>query len=311
MRTTTHIGSGGKLGGAWVQGYRDILSIVSDCGTTAVATTPRLVRGKSMASRQNYELFDPWDYVEDEYDTVSDPFHRHSLKIMHEFYKSYGSPPAGLKVLEFGTGPVIIYEISASLYASEIVLSEYTEDNRKLLQMWLDRDPEAPDWRPFFECVVQELEGKTKEEVTTRQEELRQVIKAVIPCDIRKDTPIEPAYHGPYDVVFTCQCLECACASLEEFSGAVFKLAKLVKPGGKLVIVTMEGEGDTFFYMVGDEKFFGISIREENVTALVQQAGFHDIIVKSQSRDTPGINDPPEYTDWKTKIFVFATKNYK
>ena len=84
-----------------------------------------------MASQQNYELFDPWDYV-DEYDTVSDPFHRHSLKLLHEFYKSYGSPPAGLKVLEFGAGPVIIYEISASLYASEIVLSEYTEKNRDI-----------------------------------------------------------------------------------------------------------------------------------------------------------------------------------
>ena len=264
-----------------------------------------------MASQgcRDYAKFDPWDYLGYDYDTVSDPFHRHSLKLLHEFYKSYGSPSAGLKVLEVGTGPVIIYEISASLYASEIVLSEYTEDNRKLLQMWLDRDPEAPDWRPFFECVVQELEGKTKEEVTTRQEELRQVIKAVIPCDIRKDTPIEPAYHGPYDVVFTCQCLECACASLEEFSGAVFKLAKLVKPGGKLVIVTMEGEGDTFFYMVGDKKFFGISIREENVTTVLQQAGFHDITVTHQLRDTPGMEDPPEYSDWQTKFFVIATKN--
>ena len=266
---------------------------------------------KLMASRQNYELFDPWDYVEDEYDTVSDPFHRHSLKLMHEFYKSYGSPPAGLKVLEFGTGPVVIYEISASLYASEIVLSEYTEKNRELLQMWLDRDPEAPDWSPFFECVVQELEGKSKEEVAMREEKLRQVVKAVIPCDIHKDTPIEPAYHGPYDVVFTCQCLECACTSLEEFSGAVSKLAKFVKPGGKLVIVTMEGAGDNFFYMVGDEKFFGISIREETVTTMLQQAGFHDIKIKSQRRDTPGIIDSPEYSNWKTKIFAFATKNYK
>ena len=263
-----------------------------------------------MASQQDYELFDPWKYVKQDYATV-DAFHRHSLQLLHEFYKTYGSPPAGLKVLEFGTGPIIIYEISTPLYASEIVLSEYTEKNRKALQKWLDGDPDAPKWTPFFEYVVQELEGKSKEEVALREERLRQVVKAVIPCDINKDTPVEPAYYGPYDVVFTCQCLECACTSLEEFSGAVSKLAKLVKPGGKLVIVTTDGAGDTFFYMVGDEKFFGISIREETMTTVLQQEGFYDITIKSQRRDAPGItveNDPPEHGDWQTKRFVIATK---
>ena len=269
-----------------------------------------------MASQQvsrpgDYEKFDPWDYLEEEYEQV-DAFHRHSLKLLHEFYKSYGSPSAGLKVLEFGTGPVIIYEISASLYASEIVLSAYTEDNRIALQEWLDRDPEAPDWSPFFECVVQELEGKTKDEVAMREEKLRQVVKAVIPCDIHKNPPIEPTYHGPYDVVFTSQCVECACTSVEELSQAVSKLAKLVKPGGKLVMVAMEGEGDTFFYMVGDERFVAFSIREEALTTILKQNGFCDIIVNSQSRDAPGItlvDEPPEDGDWQTKHFFIATKN--
>ena len=257
---------------------------------------------------KDYEKFDPWDYLEDDYEEV-DAFHRHSLKLLHEFYKSYGSPPAGLKVLEFGTGPVIMYEISASLYASEIVLSAYTEDNREALQEWLDRDPEAQDWSPFFEGVVRELEGKSKEEVAMREEKLRQVVKAIIPCDIHKNPPIEPAHHGPYDVVFTSQCLECACASLEELSQAVSKLAKLVKPGGKLVMVAMEGTGDTFFYMVGDERFVAFSIREEALKTILKQNGFCDITVECQSRDSPGISDPPEDSDWQNKHFCIATKN--
>ena len=269
-----------------------------------------LLAREIMASQQEYELFDPWKYVKQDYSTV-DAFHRHSLQLLHEFYETYGSPPAGLKVLEFGTGPIIIYEISTSLYASEIVLSEYTDKNRKALQKWLDDDPDTLKWSPFFEYVVQELEGKSKEEVVLREEKLRQVVKAVIPCDIHKDTPVEPAYQGPYDVVFTCQCLECACGSLEEFSGAVSKLAKLVKPGGKLVIVTTVGAGDTFFYMAGDKKYFGISIGEETVTAILQQEGFHDITIKSQHRDAPGItvvNDPPEDGNWQTKFFFIGTK---
>ena len=267
-----------------------------------------------MASHQvskDYEMFDPWAYLDKQYGEVN-AFHRHSLKLVHEFYKSYGSSPTGLKVLDFGAGPVIVYEISASLYASEIVLAEYVDKNREVLQMWLDRDPNGPNWSPFFEHVVQELEGKSKEEAAKREEELRKVVKAVIPCDIRKDPPIEPAYHGPYDAIFTGYCLETACNSLQELSAAVSKLAKLLKPGGKLVIITMEGPGDTNFYTVGDKKFVALSIREEALKTILEQNGFYDITIECQPRDAPGItleNTPPEFCDWTTKFISIATKS--
>ena len=118
-------------------------------------------------------------------------------KYLHEFCKCYEAPSTGpgLKILDFGAGPIIANVISASLYASEIVLSDYLESNRKVLQMWLDRDPKAPNWSPFFQYVVQELEGRSMVEAAKREEELRQVIEAVIPCDIHNDPPVEQAYH--------------------------------------------------------------------------------------------------------------------
>ena len=263
-----------------------------------------------MASQQvsrDYEMFDPWAYLEYQYGEV-DAFHHHSLQQIHEVFKSYGSPSTCLKVLEFGAGPVIAYVISASLYASEIVLSEYLETNRKVLQMWLDRDPNAPNWSPFFEYVVQELEGKSKEEAAKREEELRQVVKAVIPCDIHKDPPVEPAYCGPYDVIVTSFCLENACNSLEEVSGAVSKLAKLLKPEGKLVIITMDGPGDTFFYMDGDKKVITLSISEEALTTILQHNGFCDITFESQPHDSPEVDFPPEHSDYQTKVISIASK---
>ena len=254
----------------------------------------------------NYELFNPWKYLY-YYEEVN-VWHRHSLSVLHEFYKSYGLPPVGLKILEFGAGPVISYEISAALYASEIVLSEYTERNRKVLQMWLDRDPKAPNWKPYFEYVVQELEGKTKEEAAMRQEELRRVVKAVIPCDISKDSPIDPAYYGPYDVVISSLCIDAACTSLEEFAEAVCKLAKYIKPGGKLLIHSVSATVDTIFYMVGKEKFFALSVNEDFLTTTLKKTGFCDIAIKCFSRDTPGLNIPTEATDFQNAHFAIATK---
>ena len=257
---------------------------------------------------RGYEMFDPRAYLKYHYGEV-DAFHRHSLKHIHEFCKSYGALSTGLKMLEFGAGPVIANVISASLYASEIVLSEYLETNRKVLQMWLDRDPNAPNWSPFFEYVVQELEGESKQEAGIREEELRQVIQAVIACDIHKDPPVEPAYLGPYDLVLSSYCLESACNSLEEFSGAVSKLAKLTKPGGKLIIVTMEGPGETFFYVVGEKKFINLSITKEALTTILQQNEFHDITIECQPNNGPDWKILPERCNYKSKLICIATKS--
>ena len=141
-----------------------------------------------------------------------------------------------------------------------------------------------------------------------RQEELRRVVKAVIPCDITKDAPIDPAYNGPYDVVLSSLCLDTASTSLEEFAGAVRKLAKYIKPGGKLLLQTMSGPADTVFYMVGKEKFFGLSINEDFLTTTLKKIGFCDITIKSFSCDTPGLNIPTEQCNFQTAHFVIATK---
>ena len=108
--------------------------------------------------------------------------------------------------------------------------------------MWLDRDSKASNWKPY---LVPDLEGKTKEEAEMRQEELRQVFKVVIPCDITKGSPIDPAYCGPYDVVISSLCLDAALTSLEEYDEGVCKLAKYIKPGRKLLLQCMSGPADT------------------------------------------------------------------
>ena len=254
----------------------------------------------------NYDTFDPWMYLQ--YYQEINVGHRFSLNFLHEFYKSYESSPVGLKILEFGAGPIICFQISAALYASEIVLSEYVEKNREVLQMWLDRDPKAPNWKPFFECVVQELEGKSKEEAEMRQEKLRRVVKAVIPCDITKDSPIDPAYCGPYDVLFSSLCLDSACTSLEEYTEGLRKFAKYIKPGGKLVLQSVSKSEDTMFYMVGKDKFSGCSVNAECLTTTLEKTGFCDITIKNFSRDTPGFDLPAEATDFQIAHFTIATK---
>ena len=159
---------------------------------------------------------------------------------------------------------------------------------------------------PFLSMLFKSWKERAKKRL--QREKLHQVVKVVIPCDIHKNPPVEPAYCGPYDVIVTSFCLQSACNSLEEYSGAVSKLAKLLKPEGKLVIITMDGPGDTFFYMVGEKKFTSLSISEEALTTILQQNGFHDITFQCQPC-TPELNIPPEYSDYTTKLIAIASKS--
>ena len=91
--------------------------------------------------------------------------------------------------------------ISAARTASEIVLSDLAESNLEALRKWLRRDAEAFDWSPYFDHVVQTLEGKGEEEAREREERLREIAKDVAYCNIEEDPPIRTTCPGLYDIV--------------------------------------------------------------------------------------------------------------
>ena len=62
--------------------------------------------------------------------------------------------------------------------------------------------PQCTDFTAIFNYVFEDLEGKREEEVVKRQDDLRRLVKGVIPCDILCDPPLlVPGYEGPYDII--------------------------------------------------------------------------------------------------------------
>ena len=216
------------------------------------------------------------------------------LKHLHDFYQSYKSSGEKLKILDVGSGPVIAYTISAAPQASEIVLSEYAEVNREALLQWLKNDPKSHNWTPFFKHVVVDLEGKSEEEVPIRAELVRKVIKAVVPCDVNSDPPIPAEYVDQYDIVTAFLCLICACATKEDYVAALVRLCALLKPGGMIVLYTVEWNPSTPTpaYPVGSHKFFNLHISREFISKSLEQAGFCDVkmsLEEHAKHSLPGI----------------------
>ena len=201
-----------------------------------------------------------------------------------------------LRVLDFGGGPAIYDLISAAPYAEKIIFAEYSEENRKEVAAWRERSPDAHDWSPYFRFVLQRLGGKGSEQA------LRKKITHILPCDIALEDPVKwpstwTSQLGSFDVVTTSLCLEAAVKSETEYRDAIAKLKKYLKPGGFLVMYSVIGE--TFYY-VGKEKFYCLSVSENQIKEILCQEGFGGVDMRS----TP--MDPNEFCDAEKVYFVSA-----
>ena len=128
-------------------------------------------------------------------DEIQPTLHDFAVKNLRDFFqkKSVLSSISEFKVLDFGCGPVIANVISAARVATEVVLAEYTEEGRSAVRMWLEEDPNAFNWSPYFKYVVQTLEGGTAEAAKEREKRLRSITKGVVHCDITQARPLRLA----------------------------------------------------------------------------------------------------------------------
>ena len=240
------------------------------------------------------------------------------LKELHSFYNTFiKEENRKWNILDLGCGPIIVYQISATKIASEIVLAEYTSNNRQAVQQWLNKNPSCIDWTFAFNFVVKELEGGSEADVEKRQDELRQVIKSVIPCDVTKKEMIPDEHKGPYDVVFSSLVLESACRTVEDYNATVARIVKIyVKSGGRIVMhcaITEKPSSldEQCFYKVGEERFFDLGLNEGIVRTALESAGCCDIITRMIDKKTTGIPDDAESPSFKGFIFVSAKKTFK
>ena len=113
----------------------------------------------------------------------------------------------------------------------------------------------------YLVSIWRQLENKGKDEV------LRHLVKRVILCDILRDPPLlVPGYEGPYDIIFSSLCLISACTTHEEYSQAIGRLTKYLKPGGKLILQSAQALETQSTTIVTLDQFFALSVTPEFLT---------------------------------------------
>jgi NNMT/PNMT/TEMT family len=135
--------------------------------------------------------------------------------------------------LELGGGPTLHRAAQLVRWVRCLDLADYDESNLEEIRRWLRGDPDAHDWSAFFRAAVQaERDGGS---VADREALLRRRLGSLIPCDIRKPSPLGAAI--PYDLLSTSFCLEWATPTFEGWRANLSRATDLLASGGWLFML--------------------------------------------------------------------------
>ena len=241
--------------------------------------------------------FDALGFLKGYYSDLKDLKTKSLLENLHKLFSMFGKEKTGeLRVLDFGSGPVIQNSISAAAFASEIVFCDISSANREAIQKWLDGDADAFDWSPHFDYVVKTLEGKDENEAREREQRMKQISRVAF-CDALSESPMEKGFEGPYDVILQCACLEAACSDKNSYEEGMKTLTSLLKPGGVMVNHATNGLTDyeRLQYRVGDKDHTCMRLTSEYVVSVFE---------KCQLKDIQTVILPLDPTSWITKAII-------
>ena len=244
-----------------------------------------------------------WNTYLMEYYSEIDEHHEFYLKNLDQFFKSYQPPAGGATLLEFGGGGVMCHLISAAPKCKEIVYGEFKEENRERINQWLRKDPLAFNWQHFFSYVVGTLEGGTEVNIEERKKLLRNIVKAVVPCDIIQEDPVED--KGPYDIVTSAICLEYIGITKKQYMEGVAKLASLLKPGGRFLMLAHE---NVHSWVHADTTIKLNPISRKFLRESLESAGFSQIQINFLPGESLSAQNQGYVTGIMSLMFVTATK---
>jgi len=219
----------------------------------------------------------------------------------------------GRRIVELACGTNITWQLSASRWASEIVMTELAEPGRAEVQNWLNSTPGHFDWSQQVRHIAG-LEGVTPEALEAR---LRAKISRVEACDVHDKDPL-PGERESYDVAFSLFCLESACTDETNFRSAVANICSLLRPGG---IAIFCGKLMSSSYMLGGEQIRDFAFSQEQLQDALQAVGMTDVQWNLLPNDEPTAKsdeDQPEHpntsdttTTWYMAVASKALKTSK
>ncbi|XP_075701868.1 phenylethanolamine N-methyltransferase [Rhinoderma darwinii] len=217
------------------------------------------------AVAESYQLFNPRAYLQNNYVPPRADFSSEDsvmcwkLRRLHEACAK--GEIKGRTLVDIGSGPTIYQVLSAFEHFQETIMTDYLEVNRQELKKWLNNEPGAFDWSPYFEHICK-LEGKGAS-WKNKQKRFRDRVSRVIPVDVHQPSPLEGELaSGSVDCLVSSFCLEACSPNLEAFQKALENVIGLLKPQGHMLWI---GALEESYYLAGEARLSVVPVTEDIV----------------------------------------------
>ncbi len=208
----------------------------------------------------------PRDYLKDYYSIV-EPDEQRTIEFL---VGAIGNSQPDQPVLFFGVGPTLHHVFLAAGTASEIHLGDYLPMNLQEIERWMNRDPEAHDWRAFVRYTL-ECEGlasPTDDQITQREELTRASITRLLVVDIRSTSSLGDQDVPKYGTVISAYCADSVTDDRAAWETYMERIAGLVRPGGTLLTAALRRSKG---YFVGGKKFPSANIDEHDIRTVLER----------------------------------------
>jgi len=219
-----------------------------------------------------YSDFDQWDakeYLREYYGEVMAD-ERFALEFLVDCARRLPRVPLALDV---GCGPCVHHAFPLVPKVKEVHLADFVTGNREQIRLWLERSPEAHDWRAFAAEVLRLESGRrpTAAQVAAREKQARARISTVLRADIRAEDPVGPSGRARYPLVTAHYCAEAISTDKAVFRSNVHNIASLVAHGGTLILSACAAADH---YKVGERNFPCSMATPQDIVVALQQEGF-------------------------------------
>ncbi|XP_018431360.1 PREDICTED: nicotinamide N-methyltransferase-like, partial [Nanorana parkeri] len=205
---------------------------------------------------------------------------------------------AGTFLIDISIGSLIHHLYSACNVFKNMAVLKVRDTCIMELSRWLRDLTGAYDWG-HTSVAVAELEG-TKDQLQKKDMQLKSSIKQILKCDFEQENITSPVALPLADCIVSAWMLDVISKKEDEYMRNLEKMIKLLRPGGKLILI---GSLDQTYFFVAGERFHCFKYDENFVKNALGKLGFVIDYCAVQSR-----SNVSDLVDYRAFIFIVACK---
>ncbi|HEX9921165.1 MAG TPA: hypothetical protein VGD99_00750, partial [Anaerolineae bacterium] len=152
----------------------------------------------------------------------------------------------------------------------------------------LDDHPDAYDWLPYIEMVLEEESMPVTPEAVARwAADMRRKVTNLCRCDALAQAPLGPDARQ-YDLVVAQAVTDSVATNFSEWVQVMDNISSLVKPGGGLLISVITG---TEYYSIGRKRYPNLHLTAEDIFKGYEAAGYDPTTFYLESMTAPAKRD--------------------